>query len=292
MSLCIENVALGTTKLVWLLKGHHHVMSRLPGYISKRQILPKRYLVVITGEVVLAVCGVCVDGMGLQQVLGSNGVTTSRTGEAVNLQKFLSIVAHSCKFALCLGTNTGADFHIKDKRIRARELECPSAVALDVLVAHCRVVVVKDSVRFWASWVGIGTWLLDKLTVSTVNVVREDAFLVVHPRDVEEQTLGAVLYCGNTVSADVKEIALLRVGELAVIFGADEVIRNVPVLLSVDGDGREEDDGGEAGGADHAVAETALAPCLLSLPVKVSDQDVGAAEPGALVCSRKWWWPW
>jgi len=266
LSLCVEHVALGTTKLVWLL-------------------------VVITGEVVLAVCGMRVDGVGLQQVLGSNGVTTSRTGEAVNLQKFLSIVAHSCKFALCLGTNTGADFHIKDKRIRARELERPSAVALDVLVAHCRVVVVKDSVRFWASWVGIGTWLLDKLTVSTVNVVREDALLVVHPRDVEEQTLGAVLYCGNTVSADVKEIALLRVGELAVIFGADEVIRNVPVLLSVDGDGREEDDGGEVG-ADHAVAETALAPCLLSLPVKVSDQDVGAAEPGALVCSRKWWWPW
>ena len=210
-------------------------MSRLPGYISKRQILPKRYLVVITGEVVLAVCGVGVDGVGLQQVLGSNGVTTSRTGEAVNLQKFLSIVAHSCKFALCLGTNTGADFHVKDERVRARELKGSSAVALDVLVAHCRVVVVKDSVRFWASWVGIGTWLLDKLTVSTVNVVREDALLVVHPRDVEEQTLGAVLYRGNTLSADVKEIALLGIRKLSIILGTDEVLGNVPVLLADDG---------------------------------------------------------
>jgi len=106
---------------------------------------------------------------------------------------------------------------------------------------------------------------------------------MVHPCDVKEQALGAVFYCGNTFSADVKEIALLRIGELSIVFGADEVLCNVPVLLAGDSDGQEED-GGKVG-ADHVVAEAALAPTLLSL-AKVSDQDVGAAA-GALCTDRR-----
>jgi len=134
--------------------------------------------------------------------------------------------------------------------------------------------VVKDTICLGAFWVRIGTWFLDELAIATVDVVREDALLVVHPRYVKEKTLGAVLYCGNTFSADVKEIALLGIRKLSIILGTDEVLCNVPVLLADDGGGQEED-GGEVG-ADHVVAEAALAPTLLSL-AKVSDQDVGAA---------------
>merc|ERR1712203_889024 len=104
----------------------------------------------------------------------------------------------------------------------------------------------------------IGTGFLDELAISTVDVVRKDTLLMVHPCDVKEQALGAVFYCGNTFSADVKEIALLRIGELSIVFGADEVLCNVPVLLAGDSDGQEED-GGKVG-ADHVVAEAAL-PC-------------------------------
>jgi len=143
--------------------------------------------------------------------------------------------------------------------------------------------VVKDSICLGAFRVRIGTRFLDKLAISTVDIVREDALLMVHPRYVKEQTLGAVLYCGNTLSADVKEIALLGIGKLSIILGTDEVLCYVPVLLAGDSDGQEED-GGEVG-ADHVVAEAALGPTLLSL-AKVSDQDVGAAA-SALCTDRR-----
>jgi len=258
LGLCVKHVALGTTKLVWLL-------------------------IVIAGEVVLAVSGMSIDGVSLQQVLGSDGVPATGASEAVHLQKFLGVVADSRQFALLLGTNTGADFHIKDEGVWAGELKGPSVVALDVLVAYSWVVVVKDSICLGAFWVRVGTGFLDELAISTVDVVRKDTLLMVHPCDVKEQALGAVFYCGNTFSADVKEIALLGIRELSIVFGADEVLCNVPVLLAGDSDGQEED-GGKVG-ADHVVAEAALAPTLLSL-AKVSDQDVGAAA-GALCTDRR-----
>jgi len=261
LGLCVKHVALGTTELVWLL-------------------------VVIAGEVVLAVSGMSIDGMRLQQVLGSAGVRAPGAREAVHLQKFVVGVAYSRKLALLLGTHTGPYFHVKYEGVWAGELKGPSVVALDVLVAHCFVVKVKDSVCLGASWVRIGTGFLDELAISTVDVVREDALLMVHPGCVKEQTLGAVLYRGNTLSADVKEIALLKIGELSIGLRADEVLRNVPVLLAGDSD-REEEDGGEVG-ADHVVAEAALAPTLLSLLAKVSDQDVGGgAAAGALCTDRR-----
>ena len=211
----------------------------------------------------MAVSGMSIDGVSLQQVLGSDGVPATRASEAVHLQKFLGVVADSRQFALLLGTNTGADFHIKDKGVWAGELKGPSVVALDVLVAHCRVVMVKDSICLWAFWVRIGTGFLDKLAISTVDIVWEYTLLMVHPGNVKEQALRAVLNCGNTLSTDVKQIALLGIGKLSIVLGADEVLCNVPVLLAGDSD-RQEEDGGEVG-ADHAVAEAALAPTLLSL---------------------------
>merc|ERR1712051_136894 len=77
LGLCVKHVALRTTKLVWLL-------------------------VVIAGEVVLAVSGMSIDGMSLQEVLGAPGVPTPGAREAVHLQKFLGIVAYSRQLALLL----------------------------------------------------------------------------------------------------------------------------------------------------------------------------------------------
>jgi len=77
LGLCVKHVALGTTKLVWLL-------------------------VVIAGEVVLAVSGMSIDGVRLQQVLGSDGVPASWAGEPVHLQKLLGVVAYSRQLTLLL----------------------------------------------------------------------------------------------------------------------------------------------------------------------------------------------
>merc|ERR1712051_741598 len=64
LGLCVKHVALGTTKLVSLL-------------------------VVIAGEVVLAV-----GGMSLEEVLGAPGVPAPGAREAVHLQKLLGVVAY------------------------------------------------------------------------------------------------------------------------------------------------------------------------------------------------------
>ena len=99
LGLSVKHVALGTTKLVWLLKGHHHCHVHRIRHIlhSKLLLLTKKYyLVMIAGEVVLAVSGVSIDGVSLQQVLGSQGVSTSRAAEPVHLQEFLGVVAHPC----------------------------------------------------------------------------------------------------------------------------------------------------------------------------------------------------
>ena len=62
----------------------------------------KNHLVVIAGEVVLAVSGMSIDGVGLQEVLGAPGVPTPGAREAVHLQKLLGVVAYSRQLALLL----------------------------------------------------------------------------------------------------------------------------------------------------------------------------------------------
>ena len=113
----------------------------------------------VAGEVGPAVGGVSVDGVGLQQVLGAEGLAAG-TLEPVDLEDLLAVAAARLLAGLLLA-HAAADQGVEDEGDGARELEGSAVVALDVLVAHVLVVVVEHAVGTLA--LGIPVWggLLD-----------------------------------------------------------------------------------------------------------------------------------
>ena len=82
---------------------------------------------------------------------------------------------------------------------------------------------------------------LDIHPVPAVHVVWQDALLVVGDLVIEEETLGAELYGGHVVPADVEQVALLEVSELPVLLRTEEVGRGGAVVLGL----------GQAGGCEQ-----------------------------------------
>ena len=81
--------------------------------------------------------------------------------------------------------------------------------------------------------ISIGRRFLDINPVSTIYIVRQHTLLMIGNLVIKQQSLWTELDGGNIVTADVEQIALLIVSELAILLWADEVRCGLTVALTL-----------------------------------------------------------
>jgi len=140
----VKNIALAATELVGLL-------------------------IVIAREIISAVCGMGVDGMGLEEVLRSYNIS-SGTAESINLIENFSFTKASLVTSL-LRPDTTSNLDIKNERVRTRELKSSSIVALDIFVTHAFIWEIENTVCFLTLLIPVRGRFLDKLPSATVDIV-------------------------------------------------------------------------------------------------------------------------
>jgi len=146
-------------------------------YISFAAAKLVRLLIVVAREIVSAVCWVGMNRMGLKEILWSHNVT-SGTAESINFIDNFTIAESGLVTSLLL-SYTASNLDIEYKRLWARELESSSIIALNVLVTDTLLVMIKHSIGFLTLRVSVWRWLLDELATATVDIVWQDALLMV-----------------------------------------------------------------------------------------------------------------
>ncbi len=180
-------------------------------------------LSVEAGEEELAVGRVGVERVLVEQALAAD-LGRAGAGEAVDaLGLDVDVTAHLGLGGELVLPDAGAELHVEHERRGAGHLEGGALVAGVELVAHSGVLVVEEAVGAGAPGVDAGLGLLHERPVAAVDVVRQLADLVVAPAVVEQQAVVAQLGHELAVRADVVQVALLGIRELAVRLRAAEV---------------------------------------------------------------------
>jgi len=173
-------------------------------------------LIMVAREIVSTVCWVGMNGMCLKEVLWPNNVT-SGTAESINFINNISITKSGLLTGL-LCSYTASNLDIEYKWLWARELKSPSIIALNILVTNILLVVIKHSIGFLTPRISVFRWLLDKLASATVNIMWQDAFLMVRDAVIKEKTLWTIFYGCNPLPTDVEQVTLFKISELAISF--------------------------------------------------------------------------
>jgi len=198
------------------------------------------FLAVEASEEKLTIGGVGIDGMFLEESIGSD-FAGSGAGEPFDGLEFSGVrsVAPLSLLGLLLVPDTASDGGVEDERSCTRHLEGCSVVAGVELGADVGIFVVEDAVGARALRVDSGLRFLLELAIFAVDVVGEDALLAVPDGVVKQKTVRTEVGLGDVVLADVVEIALFRICKESVLLRTGERERGSGEVLS-ESDGREE----------------------------------------------------
>jgi len=170
--------------------------------------------------------------MCLQQILWSNNIP-AWAGKSINFIEDFSIT-ESGEFACLFLPDTASNFDIKDKGVGTGEFKSSSIVTLNVLVTDSFIGKVENTISFLTLGVSVWGWLLNKFSGPAVYIMRKNTLLVVRNAVIKKQTFWAVFNSSNSLPADVKQIALFIIPELAIGFRTFKEWSLISILLSRD----------------------------------------------------------
>ena len=179
-------------------------------------------LAVEAGEEELAVGGVGEERVLVEQALAAH-LGLAGAAEAVDDLGLGVLRAPLALLGELLGPDARAQLDVEDEGGDAGHLEGDALVAAVELAALGGVLVVEEAVGARAARVDALLRLLHEGALAAVDVVRQLAHLVVDLAVVEEEAVLAEQRLELAARADVVQVALLGVAELAVGLGAAEV---------------------------------------------------------------------
>lgn len=162
--------------------------------------------------------------------------------ESFNSRKLLEIVTNAVSGSQIFGPDAAADFFVENEGSGASDFVMRTLVAKIEFIANSFVGMGEQTVGPFAADVDVRTGFLDEDTIAAIDVVRQNASVVIRFGNVEDETVVTQTRRGLTIHTFVIQIALLGIREKSVLFRTFEVVDlrtgELEVVLSANNDGR------------------------------------------------------